>query len=74
MTWLCDPARSGKASFFQMNVNVAHLVCYYAFLPGVGDDDAFSPRQGRKVFAPTGKMYWTYFETIAHSLNNLSPS
>jgi len=28
----------------------------------------------RKVFAPTGKMCWTYFETIAHSLKNLSPS
>ena len=47
MTWLCDPARSGKASFFQMNVNVAHLVCDCAFSPGVGDDDTFPPRQGR---------------------------
>ena len=28
----------------------------------------------RKIFAPTGKMCWTYFETISHSLKNLSPS
>jgi len=28
----------------------------------------------RKIFAPTGKMCWTYFETIAHSLKDLSPS
>jgi len=24
----------------------------------------------RKMFAPTGKLRWTYFETIAHSLKN----
>jgi len=27
----------------------------------------------RKMFAPPGKMCWTYFETIGHSLKNLSP-
>jgi len=26
----------------------------------------------RKVFVPTGKMCWTYFETIAHSAETLS--
>ena len=28
----------------------------------------------RRNFAPTGKLCWTYFETIGHSLKNLSPS
>jgi len=27
----------------------------------------------RKIFAPPGTMCWTYFETIGHSLKNLSP-
>jgi len=27
----------------------------------------------RKIFAPTGKMCWTYFETIAHSLKICPP-
>jgi len=28
----------------------------------------------RKIFDPTGKICWTYFETIAHCLKNLSTS
>ena len=27
----------------------------------------------RKIFAPTGKMCWTYFETISHSLKICPP-
>jgi len=33
---------------------------------------AFS--QESQKYPPPGKMCWTYFETIGHSLKNLSPS
>ena len=31
------------------------------------------PSPLRKIFVPTGKMFWLNFETTTHSLKNVSP-